>query len=102
MKNAIHRLSGIGRILALAGCLTAAGAVAAQSSAPPAPSKPAAKQAPTKAAKPAKKGAEPEFKLILEPRAMDLLKVMSAKLAAAKSMSFTAVVGYEYPSKLGP
>jgi len=33
---------------------------------------------------------------------MDLLKATSDKLAAAKSMSFTAVVGYEYPSKLGP
>jgi hypothetical protein len=44
----------------------------------------------------------PEFKLVLEPRAMDLLKATSAKLAAAKSMSFTATVSYEYPSKLGP
>ncbi|TMH36683.1 MAG: DUF2092 domain-containing protein, partial [Betaproteobacteria bacterium] len=26
----------------------------------------------------------------------------SAKLAAAKTMSFTAIAGYEYPSKLGP
>ena len=43
-----------------------------------------------------------KFKLILEPRAMDLLKATSDKLAAAKTMSFTAVVGYEYPSKLGP
>ena len=33
---------------------------------------------------------------------MDLLKATSARLAAAKSMSFTATVGYEYPSKLGP
>ena len=33
---------------------------------------------------------------------MDLLKAVSARLAAAKSMSFTATVGYEYPSKLGP
>ena len=33
---------------------------------------------------------------------MDLLKEMSAKLAAAKSMMFTATVGYEFPSKLGP
>ena len=65
-----------------------------------APAKPAA---PAKAAKPApKKAARPEFKMALEPRAMDLLKATSAKLAAAKSMSFTAVVGYEYPSKLGP
>ncbi len=33
---------------------------------------------------------------------MDVLKAMSGKLAAARSMSFTATVGYEYPSKLGP
>ncbi len=33
---------------------------------------------------------------------MDLLKTTSARLAAAKTMSFTATVGYEYPSKLGP
>jgi len=68
---------------------------------------PAAAQAtPARAAKPAKpvakKPAAPEFKLILEPRAMDLLKAVSTTLAAAKSMSFTATVGYEYPSKLGP
>jgi hypothetical protein len=71
--------------------------VGAQSSAA---AKPAA---PAKAAKPTtKKPAEPEYKMVVEPRAMDLLKAMSAKLAAAKSMSFTATVGYEYPSKLGP
>jgi hypothetical protein len=65
-----------------------------------APAKPAA---PAKATKPAaKKSAAPESKPVVEPRAMDLLKAMSAKLAAAKSMSFTAVVGYEYPSKVGP
>ena len=63
---------------------------------------PAAKatKAPAKAAK-SKKSAT-DFKLILEPRAMELIKAASAKLAAAKTMSFTAVVGYEYPSKLGP
>jgi hypothetical protein len=33
---------------------------------------------------------------------MDLLKATSARLAAAQSMAFTATVGYEYPSKLGP
>ena len=33
---------------------------------------------------------------------MDLLKATSAHLAAAKSMSFSATVSYEYPSKLGP
>ena len=33
---------------------------------------------------------------------MDLLKAASERLAAAKSVSFTAVVSYEYPSQLGP
>src|SRR5215475_10477080 len=68
-----------------------------------APAAAPAKPAPAKAAKPAaKKPAASQFKLILEPKAMDLLKATSDKLAAAKTMSFTAVVGYEYPSKLGP
>jgi hypothetical protein len=61
-----------------------------------------AKPAPAKAAKPAKKAEAPEVKMVLEPRAMDLLRAMSTKLAAAKSMSFTATASYEYPSKLGP
>jgi hypothetical protein len=41
-------------------------------------------------------------KLVLEPKAMDLLKATSQAVAAAKSMSFTAVASYEYPSQLGP
>ena len=41
-------------------------------------------------------------KMVLEPKAMDLLKAAADRLAAAKSMSFTAVVSYEYPSQLGP
>jgi hypothetical protein len=41
-------------------------------------------------------------KMVLEPRAMALLKAASDRLAAAKSMSFTAVASYEYPSQLGP
>jgi hypothetical protein len=57
---------------------------------------------PAKAAKADKKAAPPEFKMVLEPKAMDLLKATSARLAAAKSMSFTATVSYEFPSKLGP
>ena len=63
------------------------------------PAKPAQS---AKAGTPTKKVTPPEFKLVLEPRATDMLKATSAKLAAAKSMSFTATVGYEYPSKLGP
>ena len=60
---------------------------AAQSASPP-PKKSAAKPAP--------------FKAVLEPRAVELLKGMSARLGAAKSLSFTAVASYEYPSRLGP
>ena len=41
-------------------------------------------------------------KMVLEPRAMELLKATSERLAAAKSMSFAAVASYEYPSQLGP
>lgn len=66
-------------------CFTCASALAA----------PPAKPAP-------KKAAESDFKMVLEPKAMDLLKASSARLAAAKSMSFTATVSYEFPSKLGP
>ena len=38
----------------------------------------------------------------LEPRAIEILKAASARLASAKSMAFTAVVSYEGPSLLGP
>ncbi|MBK9116037.1 MAG: DUF2092 domain-containing protein [Betaproteobacteria bacterium] len=76
--------------------------VAAQSPSPPAaPARPATKQA-AAGAKPATKASEPALKMVLEPRAMELIKAASDRLAAAKSMSFTAVVSYEYPSKLGP
>ncbi len=55
-----------------------------------------------KAAKSAKKAAMPAAQMGLEPRAIDILKAASARLAAAKSMAFTAVVSYESPSRLGP
>lgn len=38
----------------------------------------------------------------LEPKAIDLLKAMSARLAAARTLSFTAITTYESPSRLGP
>jgi len=41
----------------------------------------------------------PDF--TLEPKAMDILKAACGRLAAAKSMAFTAVVSYESPSRLG-
>ncbi len=97
MKSTNHWRVWTTRTLALVAGLLVAGSVVAQSP------QPAAKSAvPAKAAKSAKKPAAPEYKLVLEPKAMDLLKATSARLAAAKSMSFTATVGYEYPSKLGP
>ena len=39
---------------------------------------------------------------LMEARALDLLRASSARLAASNSMAFTATVGYEYPSRLGP
>ena len=38
----------------------------------------------------------------LEPKAIEILKAMSARLAAAHSMTFTADVSYESPTRQGP
>ena len=38
----------------------------------------------------------------LEPKAIEILKAASARLAAAHSMSFTADVSYESPTRQGP
>jgi hypothetical protein len=57
---------------------------------------------PAKAAKPAKKAAGPAIQTGLDPRAIEVLKAASARLAAARTMSFTAVVSYESPTLLGP
>src|SRR5258705_7829581 len=59
-----------------------------------------------KPAAPAKKAAPkrtvlPGPLITLEPKAIEILKAASSKLAAARSMSFTAVVSYESPSRLG-
>jgi hypothetical protein len=50
---------------------------------------------------PAPPPSEP-FRLRVEPRAVEIVKAAAAKLAAARSMAFTAIVGYEAPSRLGP
>ena len=94
-----HALPGL-RALALAAGLTMAATAGAQTAPPAAPAKPAPAAKATKPA--AKKPAPSGFKYVVEPRAMELLKAMSARLASAQSMSFTATVGYEYPSKAGP
>ncbi len=78
-------------LLLAVGVLFAAGG-AGQAAAQPAP----------KASTAAKKPAAPAAVLGLEPRAVDILKAASARLAAAKSMTFTAIVSYESPSRLGP
>jgi hypothetical protein len=60
---------------------------------------------PPKASKGKKPQAAPvvgEITTGLEPRAVEILKATSAKLAAAKTVSFTAVVSYENPSTFGP
>jgi len=46
--------------------------------------------------------AAPSEKPVIEARATDLLKAASARLAAARTMTFTAVISYETPSRFGP
>ena len=48
---------------------------------------------------PATEKAAPSDTPALEPKAIEVLKASSARLAAARSMSFTAVVSYESPSR---
>ena len=38
----------------------------------------------------------------LEPRAIEVLKASGSRLAASRTLSFTAVASYESPSRLGP
>ena len=77
------------RTAAALACLFLAGSVLAQGTAAPKSPRPAAK-------------AKAKVPLLIEQRAIDLIKAASARLAAAKSMGFTAIVDIEYPSKLGP
>ena len=90
----MNRHKFLGRALLLAIGIVLAAGVNAQSG------QPAPKAA--KMAKAPKKPAAPAVQLGLEPKAVDILKAASARLAAAKSMAFTAVVSYESPSRLGP
>jgi hypothetical protein len=62
----------------------------------------AAKPAKSTAKSTAKPAAQARVPLLIEQRAIDLIKAASARLAAARSMGFTAIVDIEYPSKLGP
>jgi hypothetical protein len=85
-----------GALLVAVGLLFAAGSAGQQTP----PAQPSSKAA--KPVKPLKKPVTPAAEMKLEPRAIDILKAASARLAAAKSMTFTAVISYESPSRLGP
>ena len=74
---------GVAGIVLLVGAAHAADAPSAAAAAPPAAAAPAPPPA-------------------LEPKAVDVLKAASARLAAAKTLSFTATAEYESPSRLGP
>ena len=50
----------------------------------------------------ARQGAEATVEPVLESKAIDLLKAMSARLAGARTMTFTAVSTYESPTHIGP
>jgi hypothetical protein len=56
----------------------------------------------SKPAKSPSKAAPPVVAVVLEPKAIELLKAMSSRLSAARSMMFKAAVTYESPSRLGP
>jgi hypothetical protein len=90
---------GRGRALGLAGLLTLGVGLApvalAQQPSAPAPQASEAPASPSAAAPPA-------VKLPLEEKALGILKASSRRLSAAHTMSFTAVVSYESPSRLGP
>jgi hypothetical protein len=61
---------------------------------------PAAKAA--KHGKPSGRAPARAVEAVLEPKAIELLKAASSRLAAAHSLQFTAVIAYENPSLLGP
>lgn len=54
------------------------------------------------APQPAKETLAPGERPVIEGRATEILKASSARLAAARTMTFTAVVTYEHPSRYGP
>ena len=86
------------RVFLLASLVLVAASGGAQPPQPPQPTTPKA----AKPAKPPRKPPAPSYDPALEPRAVDLLKAACSRLAAARTMAFTAVVTYESPSRLGP
>lgn len=96
----------LGWALAAAVFVTATAASAQEQAAtPPAGSQPATTQPPAAQAQPWQRPAPPIVYLPdqpqLEPRAVEILKAMSEKLASAKRLSFTSVATYESPARTG-
>ncbi len=86
-----HKFFGAALLVSLLALSMAAGAANAQSTTPP------AKKRTTQSKKPPVIPPKPD----LEPRAIALLKASSDRLAAAHSLSFTAVEIFEHPSRHG-
>lgn len=88
------RLNSFARVLLMSLALLSmvAGVANAQTDAPP------AKKKTTQTKKPPATPPKPD----LEPKAIELLKAVSSRLAAAQTLSFTAVQFSESPSRQGP
>ena len=90
MRPRRARAIGSAALLALGISLMIFGARATAQQQAPAPPASEAPASPTPAAPPA-------VELPREPKALDILQASSRRLAAARTMSFTAVVSYESP-----
>jgi hypothetical protein len=89
------RIANLGRAMMAASVAIVASASFAQS--PQASAK-----APAESGKVHTESGAAPFEPGLQPKALEILKAAGARLAAANSMAFTAVVSYEGPSLLGP
>ena len=92
------RARAAGRAVVLALSLSLVARAAAQQPVPAPQAPPAAESSAPTAPAPA----VPQVAPPLEAKAIDILKASSQKLAAARTMSFTAVASYESPSRPGP
>jgi hypothetical protein len=87
--------------LALAAVLLLGAAGAGAQDAKPAAKPEAAKPDAEKKKSPRARSSAPGPWIGLEPKALEILKASGARLAAARTLSFTATVGYEHLSRLG-
>ena len=88
----MRKIFGKAFLMSLLALSMVAGAASAQNTTPPAEKKT------TQANKPPATPPKPD----LEPKAIELLKAVSSRLAAAHTLSFTAVQMFESPSRQGP